>query len=85
MCGMNVYVSHFDDCNCRGGKWLKWGFSCNGFFFACDYEINCLYLPDDCSQMMSFGLLFFEFVVDSLSSHIKWTLCLGIKCWIWVE
>ena len=55
------------------------------FFFACDYEINCLYLPDDCSQMMSFGLLFFEFVVDSLSSHIKWTLCLGIKCWIWVE
>ena len=44
-----------------------------GFFFFLDYdyEINCMYLPDDCSQMRGFGLSFLELVVDTVSFHIK--------------
>ena len=42
-----------------------------GFFLDYDYEINCMYLPDDCSQMRGFGLLFLELVVDTVSFHIK--------------
>ena len=30
-----------------------------------------MYLPDDCSQMRGFGLLFLELVVDTVSFHIK--------------